>query len=215
MKRRKAGQTQVVVELVPTFLLTKPPQHTSPLSLSLFLSLSLIFSLTVLHVFFSSSFVSFYSPRGPRLLQSLTCINDKWSLDKGKIHTEHHSLCNFSYWPTWVQCWSIFSMRVYFESIRCKNKYPEADSLNIKVLELQRQVIKARPHKNVNKSFQLSHAPWLLWPASAISELYFLKNWPLVHVQAVSWLEATSPDLLWGPLHKKIMWWDSSSCFFV
>ena len=38
-----------------------------------------------------------------------------------------------------------------------KSSDPDADSLKNKILVLQRQVIKARPHKIVNKNFLLSH----------------------------------------------------------
>ena len=42
------------------------------------------------------------------------------------------------------------------------NQGAEADSLNNEALELQRQVLKARPHEIQNKILRLSHLPYLL-----------------------------------------------------
>ena len=62
----------------------------------------------------------------------------------------------------------------------CKYRimYPEADSLDKKVLALERQVIKASQYENQNKIHLFTSAPKLLLPVFAITSLYFSENQP-------------------------------------
>ena len=71
---------------------------------------------------------------------------------------------------------SFHDLSTQFQNFIFKESASEANSFKNKALTSQRQAVKAWPHKNVNKSFLLYHAPQLLQPAFEISEPHYFKG---------------------------------------